>query len=328
MGTGRQKGYRVDEAGPAAGYNTHAVERLTSVPATTFRAWERRYGVPSPRRLPGGQRVYAERDVAVVRWLREQTERGLSVSLAVAQLRQSPAAADPATRTSFPLAELAGAVVQASLVFDHVALERTLSQALAAHPLEAVCLDVLQPALVELGERWQRGENSPAVEHFATALVRRRLEQLASILDVGAGRPAVVLGAAPGEQHELGLLIVSLFWRRRGLRVIYLGADVSLDAAVEVTRRLRPDLFCLSAATPQTARDVGTVAAALASLDGPRPRFAFGGRAFLEDPALGQGIAGTFLGRDANEATAGIERLLRQDPHGDAPESAPQATPP
>jgi MerR family transcriptional regulator, light-induced transcriptional regulator len=242
-------------------------------------------------------------------------------------LRQSPAAADPATRTTFPLAELAGAVVQASLVFDHVALERTLSQALAAHPLEAVCLDVLQPALVELGERWQRGEVSPAVEHFATALVRRRLEQLASILDVGAGRPAVVLGAAPGEQHELGLLIVSLFWRRRGLRVIYLGADVSLDAAVEVTRRLRPDLFCLSAATPQTARDLGTVAAALASLDGPRPRFAFGGRAFLEDPDLGQGIAGTFLGRDANEATAGIERLLRQDPHGAAPESASEATP-
>src|SRR5215207_1675441 len=95
------------EAGSAVGYNTHAVERLTGVPATTFRAWERRYGMPSPRRLPGGQRVYGERDVAVVRWLREQTERGLSARLAVAQLRQSPETAEQLPlRATYPLSEL------------------------------------------------------------------------------------------------------------------------------------------------------------------------------------------------------------------------------
>ena len=61
---------------------------------------------------------------------------------------------------------------------------------------------------------------------------------------------------------------------------------------------------------------LGAVAAALAALDEPvRPRFGFGGRAFLDDPSLVAGIAGTYLGDDATAAAAGVERLL----HGDAP---------
>jgi methanogenic corrinoid protein MtbC1 len=297
---------------PAAGYNTHAVERLTGVPATTFRAWERRYGVPSPRRLPGGQRVYAERDVAVVRWLRQQTEQGLSASMAVAQLRESPTSVDPPSRASFPPQELSAAVVQAALAFDSSALERAISQALAAHPLELVCLEVVQPALVELGERWHRGEISPAEEHFATALVRRRLEQLSAILETGSGRPLVVLGAAPGEQHEIGALIMSLFLRRRGMRVIYLGADVSLDAVLEISGRLHPDLICLSASTPPAADAVRQVGQALARLDPPGPHLAFGGRAFQNDPALAQGIAGTYLGGDSIAAADAVAALARE----------------
>ena len=191
MSEGRDQEPRTPEGPDAAtGYNTHAVERMTGVPATTFRAWERRYGVPAPRRLPGGRRVYREHDVAVVRWLREQTESGLSVSLAVAQLRQTPAAPDRPAPATFPLPELAAAIVAAAREFDSAAIDRALSHALAAHPLEMVCLDVVQPALVELGECWHRGEISPAVEHFATGLMRRRLEQLAGILDGGSGAPA------------------------------------------------------------------------------------------------------------------------------------------
>ena len=36
----------------------------TQVPQATLRSWESRYGFPSPERLPGGHRRYAESDVA------------------------------------------------------------------------------------------------------------------------------------------------------------------------------------------------------------------------------------------------------------------------
>src|SRR5690242_15505880 len=68
-------------------FNTAAVVRLAGVPAATFRAWERRYGLPSPQRLPAGQRLYTERDAALIRWLHDQTNHGLTISRAIAIAR-------------------------------------------------------------------------------------------------------------------------------------------------------------------------------------------------------------------------------------------------
>src|SRR6476661_5141680 len=68
---------------PAPVFNTKAVARETGVPADTFRAWERRYGMPRPQRTPGGHRLYSQRDVAIIRWLRDRTEEGVNISHAI-----------------------------------------------------------------------------------------------------------------------------------------------------------------------------------------------------------------------------------------------------
>ena len=82
-------------------YNTSAVARRTGVPADTFRAWERRYDIPRPGRTSGNQRLYAERDIATISWLREQTASGMTISQAIALFRlQQQAAMEQ--ETAFP----------------------------------------------------------------------------------------------------------------------------------------------------------------------------------------------------------------------------------
>src|SRR4051812_17690234 len=73
-----------------ARYNTKAVVNETGVPADTFRAWERRYGTPLPHRTASGQRLYSERDIAIIRWLRDRTAAGLTVSQAIRLLASAP----------------------------------------------------------------------------------------------------------------------------------------------------------------------------------------------------------------------------------------------
>lgn len=68
-------------------YNTRAVVQRTGVPADTIRAWERRYQFPSPCRTQGNQRLYSERDIAVICWLRDQTRAGMTISHAVSMYR-------------------------------------------------------------------------------------------------------------------------------------------------------------------------------------------------------------------------------------------------
>src|SRR4051812_3679956 len=57
-------------------YNIKAVVQQTQVNISTLRAWEQRYGVPHPQRSGHGHRLYSQRDIAIITWLRQCTENG------------------------------------------------------------------------------------------------------------------------------------------------------------------------------------------------------------------------------------------------------------
>jgi len=68
-------------------YNTKAVVQQTGIPAPTLRAWERRYTFLSPGRAGNSYRLYSERDIAIIRWLKERVDAGMSISQAIALFR-------------------------------------------------------------------------------------------------------------------------------------------------------------------------------------------------------------------------------------------------
>jgi DNA-binding transcriptional MerR regulator len=69
-------------------FNTKAVVQQTGIPAPTLRAWERRYALFSPKRADNDYRLYTERDIVLLRWLRDRVENGMSISQAIALYRQ------------------------------------------------------------------------------------------------------------------------------------------------------------------------------------------------------------------------------------------------
>ena len=161
--------------------------------------------------------------------------------------------------------------------------------------------------MVEIGERWHRGEINVAVEHFATQFVRRKLAGLLSIFEGSAHRATVVVGCAPGELHDLGALLSALFLVRRGWHVIYLGPQVPLYDLLETVQSIKPNLVCLSASTMETALGLIPVALGLTQAY-PQVHFGYGGRIFNANPELRHSMPGVFLGHDARELvdTAGM----------------------
>ena len=67
-------------------YNIKAVVQATGISPSTLRAWERRYHMCSPQRSESGYRLYSDRDVAIIRWLKSQVDAGMAISQAVAWL--------------------------------------------------------------------------------------------------------------------------------------------------------------------------------------------------------------------------------------------------
>src|SRR6187551_3304288 len=77
-------------------YNLKVVLKETGLAADTLRAWERRYGLPTPNRTAGGHRLYSQRDIETIKWLMKRQQEGLSISHAVEMWNeQLTSGADP-----------------------------------------------------------------------------------------------------------------------------------------------------------------------------------------------------------------------------------------
>ena len=83
-------------------YNIKAVEQSTGISSSTLRAWERRYQVCRPQRSDSGYRLYSDRDIAIIRWLKGQIDAGMSISQAVAWLDKLTADAGDMERVALP----------------------------------------------------------------------------------------------------------------------------------------------------------------------------------------------------------------------------------
>jgi methanogenic corrinoid protein MtbC1 len=311
-------------------YNTQAVVRRTGVPADTFRAWERRYRVPCPTRSPGNQRLYSERDIATIAWLRDQTTAGLAISQAVALLRsergrrydESTGMATGighevlgATDVGPRLGEFRDRIVAALIDFDGARADRVAEEAIALVPVEDVCLHVLQAALVEIGERWEHHGLSVGAEHFASSFVLRKLAALFNLSQPEDGQGPVVAACVEGEMHEIGLLLTCLFLSRHGYRILYLGANLPQRDLLLTVRQVRPRLVVLSATSDPSVESLIRAGAALRTpLNGRgsagRPLVGYGGRVFIGRPDLRVRIDAIYLGDDARESVRAVDHLF------------------
>ena len=225
--------------------NIAALTKRTGVAADTIRKWEQRYGVLSPERTAGGQRRYSELDVASVEWLKARLAEGYRIGEAAALLGDGGAA--PAGPS-----ELRDAFAHAAAAGDVGALRSVVEQSLALGALEDAFTDVLAPALVDVGVRWERGELTVAQEHLASGTVRSALQRL--LADARATvRGLAVLACAPGERHEIGLLMFAVLMRADGWQVAYLGADTPVADAASLAATLGADALCFSATDVKAA---------------------------------------------------------------------------
>ena len=149
------------------------LSRRLGISDHVLRAWENRYGLLQPVRSPGGFRLYSEADERRIRRMQAYLADGLSAA------------------------------------FDEPAAQAVLDRLLADLSVPAVLRDVVLPYLAELGERWQRGTASVALEHFARNVIRGRLAGLARGWGSGHG-PQALLACPPGELHDVPLMVFGI----------------------------------------------------------------------------------------------------------------------
>jgi DNA-binding transcriptional MerR regulator len=203
------------------------------VSVSLLRAWERRYGIVRPERTPSGYRLYDDVAIERLRAMRGMIEQGWSPSQAALRIEAEGLPAPPSPgSTAVPSGDddLTAAFVDAAAAIDDSRVEGVLDELFAGGSFERVIDDRVMPALRALGDAWAAGTVSIAAEHAASHAVLRRVAaafEAAARLDV---EDPVLVGLPAGSRHEIGALAFATAARRRGITVIYLGADVPLES--------------------------------------------------------------------------------------------------
>ncbi|WP_229783581.1 MerR family transcriptional regulator [Deinococcus sedimenti] len=294
-------------------FTASEVEAQTGVPATTLRQWERRYGFPRPERSANGYRLYSPHDVAAIQRMQAHLNAGVPASRA-AELTQRDLDPTPADPDPQDAAEWSRQLTRALVSSEMDQAATLLGQVHAQLPVEDVLTQVISPTLADIGARWERGEITVAHEHQASAFLRARLSHLMDVAGVQEGfGPLVVAACAPGEEHELGLMMLTLALRRRGVRVAYLGANVPLGDLAVFTRQqgARAVLLALNGdwalrPTREHIRD----------LDGLGVPLFVGGALPNAQPELAAEFGGVYAGPDAPRAAQLIAAQLHRGEGG------------
>jgi MerR family transcriptional regulator, light-induced transcriptional regulator len=254
--------------------------------------------------------------VCMAEAVREQMPSAVAAS-AAAMIEDARAAlaAMPSTTDSFldpgqPLSRLAREYVHMLLGgYRQAAGQLVFAAAGRGEPVRQLYLEVLQPALREVGRLWQMRKISVAQEHFCSAATQILMSQLLPrVLAAERCGRGVVVACVSGDLHELGARMVSDFFEMAGWDSYFCGANTPQVAVVQLVVDRTPDVLAISATMGHHLHAVqDLIEMVRAKPRCSRLRVMVGGRPFTVDPALWRtvGADGTAADADAAVALAG-----------------------
>ncbi len=293
-------------------YRIQVVAELTGIPASTLRAWERRYGIPSPRRTDSAYRLYSAEDVALIRRIQSLCDGGLSVGQAAERLREPRSMRTPAEGAAIfddAFAAASRRIVDATLRFVPEEIEAEIQRCtLLGDPLD-VFERIFRPALLETGRLWSVGALSVAQEHVAAGLMETAGRDLLRVSRPTTAARRAIVACWDEEQHALPLIGVALAAQSRGLHAVVLGGRTPPAALAEAVRALDPDLVCLSITSASPGNRAHAVCAAYAEACDNVP-WIVGGAGALEIRAAVEANGGSVELPGERSVSEALERVL------------------
>lgn len=229
--------------------------------------------------------------------------------------KEALAEADRADASSLdpddPLGQLALRYVLAALEGDtQGAIDLVMAQVRDGLEVRRVLMELIPPALREIGRLWHVGKASVAEEHVVTATTQRLMAVLMhDVESAPANGHTVMVASVAGNAHDIGPRILAYLFELEGWRTLFLGADVPTNDLVASAQAYDADLVVVSASLGLQLGTLSNAVDALEGLGDSAPKVMVGGRAF-DDLTEQRGVGADGYARDVAEAISLGARLL------------------
>ncbi|MCT2536135.1 cobalamin B12-binding domain-containing protein [Aquibacillus koreensis] len=233
-------------------YGIKKVTEITGIPPITLRAWENRYDVIKPSRTDGGTRVYSQENVDDLLWvIAQREEKSISIKQAMKLLKEEKEKKDPFIHVTFDDSDgsyesYVHDIYHALVNYDTNRATHLINLAFSTLDYEVVFHEIFVPILHQVGDQWQEGKLSVAQEHFISHFIQRRLFSFFQEISSDVNKAKALAICPPLELHNIGLILFSLFLKRRGVDVIFVGENTPKENLIPIIQANNIRLICFS----------------------------------------------------------------------------------
>jgi DNA-binding transcriptional MerR regulator len=211
-------------------YYIKDLESITGIKAHTIRIWEQRYHLVLPKRTDTNIRYYNDDDVKLLLNIALLNKKGLKISK-IANLSRSEIHSEAfiSCQKCHENDDLINSLILATYNLNENAFNTVFSQYIHDNGFENALVKLGFPFLNRIGDLWVANAINPALEHFASNIIKKKIQLAIEGLDKKVENPKkFILVLGPGEYHDIGLLFANYIIRSKGHETLYLGTNTPL----------------------------------------------------------------------------------------------------
>lgn len=219
------------------------IENLSGIKAHTIRIWEQRYKFLKPTRSETNIRFYNNEELRIILNIALLNKYGYKISH-ISRMSQRSICEKVLSLTD---AEAKASIIVNNLLrcmvdFNVASFETILTDYINTAGIEKSVVQIICPFLEKVGVLWLTSHINPAQERLVSNVIRQKIiVGIDSLPTKKTSSSKVCLFLPEGEYHELSLLFVAFLLKKRGVSVIYLGANIPFEELKSVTLVKKPD---------------------------------------------------------------------------------------
>ncbi len=221
------------------------LELLSGIKAHTIRIWEQRYNFLKPQRTDTNIRYYSNDELKTILNIALLNKYGFKISHI--DRMSNPEMKDKIVSLSQTQAQqerILNDLIHCMVDLKIDEFEELLDSYIETKGIEKTILQIIFPFLERIGILWVTNHINPAQEHLVTNIVRQKLiVGIDSVRSHFSTAKNVLLFLPEGEHHELGLLFMHYLLKSRGIKVMYIGANVPVKDVEYVANLKKPALL-------------------------------------------------------------------------------------
>lgn len=271
---------------PQQGVTVAEVAHRLGVAPATLRTWDRRYGLGPSDHEAGAHRRYTDEDLARLAVMRRLVVSGVPAQQAAQLAKNSPFLLDePLPLPKFQdRDDVVAAIVRALEGIDSGFVEALIRREILSAGIVKTWNEILVPALVIIGKRWEESGSGIELEHLFSEIVKRIMRDCTNDIESPRNPKPVLLASIGEEHHCLAIHALAAALAEENIATHFLGARTPVEALADMVRKTHPPVVFLWAQLQKNA-DYSAMTA-LPALR-PAPRLILGGPGWQVDRVSG-----------------------------------------